>query len=77
MSIRVVHITTFPKNSLDTLGIIEDRSKKFADFLGGFGPIGPTGPTNSPRSNMTKCSIQSRDTLATQSMAQVLSLCHS
>ena len=30
---RVVHITTFSKNSLGTLGIIEDRSKKFADFF--------------------------------------------
>ena len=30
---RVVHITTFSKDSLDTLGIIEDRSKKFADFF--------------------------------------------
>ena len=33
LSVRVVHITTFSKNSLDTLGIIEDRSKKFADFF--------------------------------------------
>ena len=30
---RVVHITTFFEISIDTLGIIEDRSKKFADFF--------------------------------------------
>ena len=29
----MVHITNFSKNLLDTLGIMEDRSKKLADFF--------------------------------------------